>query len=204
MSSASGSKVFNTNTKWLVCIGDSITNSDWANGFYPKSQQYPKVLQQMIGGNCRERNCGVPGDRTTDTLARMYDVLLYPIDVAVIYLGINDNFQAVPTATTQSQYQSIIDQVKAKGCNKIILCNIHNIPGTSGTSDTPLNTQRTIIQNLVTANNTAYCDLHAVNLINPTDYFTDIIHPSLTGITKIASSVKSTLDAQGWTSFLQN
>jgi lysophospholipase L1-like esterase len=204
MSSATGSKTFNTSSKWLVCIGDSITNSDWANGYIPKSGQYPRLLQQMIGGNCRERNCGVAGDKTSDTLARMFDVLLYPIDVCVIYLGINDNFQAVPTGTTQTNYQSIIDKVKATGCTRIALCNIHNIPGTSGTADAPLNTQRTIIQNLATTNNLPLIDLHSINLVNPTDYFSDIIHPAPSGITKITNAVKTVLDAQGWTSFLQN
>jgi lysophospholipase L1-like esterase len=134
----------------------------------------------------------------------MFDVLLYPIDVCVIYLGINDNFQAVSTATTQSTYQSIIDKVKATGCTRIALCNIHNIPGASGTSDSALNAQRTVIQNLATSNNLPLIDLHAVNLINPTDYMPDGIHPTSTGITKITNAVKATLDAQGWTSFLQN
>lgn len=200
MSSTPQGKTFNTSTKWLVCIGDSITNSTWANGMYPLSQQYPKVLQQQISGNCRERNHGVAGDRTTDTLARMYDVLLYPIDVAVIYLGINDSFQSVGTSTFQTQYQSIINQVKAKGCSRIVLCNIHSIPS----SNTALDAYRTVIRNLATTNNLPLCDLYSINLINPDDYYTDTLHPSVSGIVKIANAVKATLDAQGWTSFLQN
>lgn len=204
MSSAYGNKVFNPNTKWLVCLGDSITNSDWANAFLSKGQQYPKLLQQLIGGNCRERNLGVPGDKTDAMLRRMWDATLYTPTVAVIYGGINDNFQGMSTTQTQSNIQSMIDKFKSAGCSRIILCNIHTIPGTGGGSDSGLNPQRTIIQNLATSNSLPLCDLHAIGLVNPTDYYTDIIHPSASGMVKIANAVKSTIDAQGWTSILQN
>jgi lysophospholipase L1-like esterase len=189
---------------WLVCMGDSITNDDWANAFIPKTQQYPKVVQKMIGGNCREKNLGVPGNTTTQMLARMKDFLQTVPTVATIYGGINDQLNSISTTTMTSNIQSMIDQLKAAGCTRIIICNIHNIPGTSGGSDGNFSAYRTALQNLATTNNLPFCDFHAVTLINPTDYYTDIIHPSASGRAKLASQLKATLDAQGWTSYLQN
>lgn len=74
---------------WLTVMGDSLTNTDMVY-YIPKSQQVPGLMQKMIGGNCRARNLGVPGETTAQMLARMYDMLRYPPTVGVIYGGIND------------------------------------------------------------------------------------------------------------------
>lgn len=207
MSSASGSKVFNQNTKWLTCIGDSITNSDWSNLFIPKTYQYPKLIQQMIGGNCRELNKGVPGDRSADALARIWDITYYTPTVATIYLGINDNLQSVDQTTFQTNVQSIIDQVRATGCNKIILCNIHPIYASdgSGVINTAYATRRTTIQTLSTTNNIPLCDFNTVAMVWPTDYVTaDGIHLQKSGLQKLADKLKAKIDELGWTYDLQN
>lgn len=185
-------------------MGDSITNDDWTNPFIQKPQQYPKLVQQMIGGNCREKNLGVPGNTTTQMLVRMPDFLRITPTVATIYGGINDQINNVTPTTMTSNIQSMINQLQAAGCTRIVICNIHTIPGTSGGSDGSFTAHRTALQDIATSNNTAFCDFHAVSLINPTDYFTDIIHPIASGRSKLANQLKATLDAQGWTSILQN
>lgn len=189
---------------WLVCLGDSITNDDWANLYIPKTQQFPKVTQTLIGGNCREKNLGVPGNKTSQMLTRMPDVLQNLPTVCVIYGGINDQLNSISTTTMSSNIQSMITQLQNAGCSRIVICNIHKIPGTGGGSDSGFDPYRTALQNLATSNNLPFCDFHAVNLINPTDYYTDIIHPAASGRTKLAQQLKATLDAQGWTSILKN
>lgn len=207
MSSASGSKVFNINTKWFTCIGDSIFGADWSNLFIPKTFQVPKLVQQMIGGNCRELNKSVPGDRSADALARIWDILYYPATVTVIYLGINDNLQSVDTTTFTNNIQSIIDKVKATGCTRIILCNIHPIYASdgSGTINTAYASRRTTIASIASSNNIPLCDFNTVAMVFPDDYaIVDGIHPTKTGIVKLANKLKSVIDAQGWTTVLQN
>lgn len=205
MSSATGSKTFNQNTKFLTCIGDSITNSDWSNLVIPKRYQYPKLIKQIIGGNCRELNKGVPGDRSADALARIWDITYYTPTVATIYLGINDNLQNVDQPTFQTNMQTIIDKVRETGCNKIILCNIHPIYNTNGTINVAYATRRTTIQSLATSNNIPLCDFNAVNMVWSTDYVvTDGIHLQKSGLQKLADKLKTTIDEQGWLDDLQN
>lgn len=207
MSSAIGSKSFNLNTKWLTCIGDSITNSDWSNLYISKTYQYPKLIQQMIGGNCRELNKGVPGDKTSDALARIWDILYYTPTVATIYLGINDNLQSVDVATTQANIQSIIDKIKATGCNRIIICNIHPIYSSDGLGNinTAYAARRTAIASVASSNSIPLCDFNTVDTVFPTDYVvSDGIHLQKTGLVKLANKLKSVIDAQGWTTILQN
>lgn len=199
MSSASGNKTFNPSSKWLSCIGDSLTLTDNYAPFVQIYNAYPYVLKNLIGGNCRERNLGIAGNSSTDALNRMPDMLRIVPTVATIYLGINDNFQSISTSTTQSNIQSIIDQLKGVGCNKIILCNIHTIPPYEPSMDT----QRAIITGLATSNTLPLCDFKTVSLVSG-DYHTDNIHLLPSGLTKLANALKATLDAQGWTTSLQN
>lgn len=187
----------------LHCMGDSITNSDTSLGIH-KSFAYPYLVQKAIGGICRARNFGIPGNTTTQMLARFSDMIKHVPTVATIYGGINDNGNSIATATTQSNIQSMITQLQNAGCTKIILCNIHTIPGTSGTQDTVYDPYRTVIQNLATTNSLPLCDFHAVTLVNPTDYQTDIVHLTPGGLQKLADKLKATLDTKGWTSLLVN
>lgn len=199
MSSGVGNNVFNPNTKWLSCLGDSLTLTDNFAPFVQIYNAYPYVLKNLIGGNCRERNLGIAGNNSTQALARMNDMLRFIPTVAVIYIGINDNFQSIATSTTQTNIQSMIDQLKSAGCTRIVLCNIHTIPP----SEPSMDTQRTVITNLATTNNLPLCDFKSVSLVAG-DYHTDNIHLLPSGLVKLANKLKSTLDAQGWTALLQN
>jgi lysophospholipase L1-like esterase len=182
---------------WLSCIGDSLTNSDMSL-YIPKSQEHPKLIKQMIGGNCRERNLGVPGNTTGAALARLPDILRYVPTVATIYLGINDCLSSISTATMTANIGSIISGLQGVGCNKIILCQIH-IPLTA----TDYSAYRTALANYATANNLPFCDFSAVSLI-AADFFPDNLHLTASGQIKLANKLKSTIDAQGWTTILQN
>lgn len=185
---------------WLFCIGDSLTNTD-TTLYIPKKQQYPKVLQQLIGGNCRERNLGVPGNTTTQALARInYDILrIYTPTVATIYLGINDCLQSIATSTTQSNLQTIITDLQNAGCNKIVICNIHHAQ-----TATDYSAYRTTLQNLATSNNLPFCDFYANAGLVSADFQADNLHLQPSGLQKLANTLKATLDAQGWTTVLQN
>jgi lysophospholipase L1-like esterase len=185
---------------WHHFMGDSITNSD-ATLFIPKTQQYPHRLQILIGGKNRARNFGVHGNTTTQMLARFAEMTKKAVPtVATIYGGINDVGQSVPDATTQSNLNSMIDQLRTAGCTRIILCNIHTMQ--NGASDTNYNAKRTVIQNVATSKGVVFCDFKTVTLI-AADYNADGLHLSETGLQKLANRLKTTLDSQGWTDILK-
>lgn len=111
-----------------------------------------------------------------------------------------------PKPTMQKNVLDMVNLLKNAGCNRIIICNIHTIPGTGGTSDTTYDPYRAILQSIATNNSLPFCDFHTVSLINPTDYnqSADYLHLSASGQQKLANQLKATLDAQGWTTVLQN
>jgi lysophospholipase L1-like esterase len=182
---------------WLACIGDSMTNSDMSL-YIPKSQEYPRLLRNMIGGNVRERNMGVPGNTSGAALARLNDFLRYPPTVSIIFLGINDKLSSVPTANMTANINSIISGLQGVGCTKFIICNIHNT-----LDGVDYSAYRTALVNFAATNNLPLCNFSAVSFVAG-DFYPDNLHLNASGHVKMANALKATLDAQGWTDDLQN
>jgi acyl-CoA thioesterase-1 len=99
--------------KTIVVLGDSIA----AGLGVDPSEAYPALLQEKIksaGLNFTVVNAGVSGDTTADGLNRINWLLRRPIDVLILELGGNDGLRGIPTATTATNLQMIIDRVKQK------------------------------------------------------------------------------------------
>jgi lysophospholipase L1-like esterase len=168
-------KKFNNNS--IACMGDSITlNFIWGTQAY---QYYSAVLQdslQGLGCTVQCRNFGVSGTTTTNMLARFGAMTQYDIPkIAVIYGGINDPGNAISSATTTSNIQSMAQNMLSKG-SKVIICGRHynnySIGGdsTSTPSGTVWQAEKQAYDNLIGANagKVAFCDFYVYmrNLIN--------------------------------------
>ncbi|MCA4155875.1 hypothetical protein ACFW0L_16530 [Priestia megaterium] len=94
----------------------------------------------------------------------------------------------------------MINQLKAAGVSRIILCNIHTT--TSPDDNTKYASKRTLIKNVATNKNVVLCDFLTVSLV-AADYQSDGYHLKATGVKKLANKFKSILDAQGWTNALK-
>lgn len=187
---------------WLVSMGDSLTCSD-ATLYIPKNQQYAYLVKSAIGGICRERNLGIPGNTTTQMLARINDMLTWGVpSVATIYGATNDPGSSISSATTQSNLQSMVTTLQNAGCTRIMLLNLHTPAGTDS-----YGAYRTAIQNVATATGAAFCDLFTgVTLVNPTDYYdtgSSAMHLNAGGLQKLANKIKADLDTLGWTNILK-
>jgi len=112
----------------LVCLGDSLTAGYGAAkpSEVDKSKSYPAYLQKKTGINT-VINAGVSGDTTAQALARVdSDVLSHKPDIVIILLGANDffDFLHIPVSTTQSNLQTIINNVD-NGNRKIYLAKFY-------------------------------------------------------------------------------
>jgi len=111
----------------IVCLGDSLTAGGYqaSNGRWleDRSKSYPAFLQNKV--TIPVINAGV-GGTTADGLAHVKkDVLSKNPRIVIIELGINDNIQKVPLATTKNNLQKIIDMVN-DGSRKIYLVKFPN------------------------------------------------------------------------------
>ncbi|PFJ03216.1 SGNH/GDSL hydrolase family protein [Priestia megaterium] len=186
--------------KQLKFMGDSFTNSDDVL-FIPKTDAYPHQVQLLVGGNCRSYNFGVHGETTAQMLARFSSMTKRGVPtVASIYGGTNDARQSITDAVTQANLEVMIDQLKAAGVTRIILCNIHTT--TTPDDNTRYTAKRTLIQTIAANKNVVLCDFSTVSFV-AADYQSDGYHLKASGLKKLANKFKSVLDAQGWTSLLQ-
>lgn len=186
--------------KWIHFMGDSFTNSDNVL-FIPKTDAYPHQVQLLVGGICKARNFGVHGETTTQMLARFSQMTKRSIpEVAVIYGGTNDARQSFTDTITQDNLGAMVDNLKAAGVNKIILCNIHTT--TSPDNNTQYNSKRTIINNVATSKGVVFCDFSTITFV-AADYQSDGYHLKASGLKKLANKLNDIMTQQGWINSLR-
>jgi lysophospholipase L1-like esterase len=185
----------NTTIKWVHCMGDSITKNQGSSGI-AMFDFYPSVLQSKLGKPFRARNFGNSGDTSGMMLSR-FSVMTnkYIPYIATIECGINDVLQSVSDTTFQSNLTSMITTLQNAGVTKIMLLNIHKL---NDSTDTNYNGKRSLIQNIVSTNNVAFCDLYQVSLVSG-DYI-DNVHLHEGGLAKLATKIYNDMVTLGWNS----
>lgn len=119
----------------MVFFGDSITAG---SGLDP-TEAYPALIQKKIeaaGLSWRVINAGLSGETTAGGLRRLDWVLRQPVDLFVIELGANDGLRGIPPATTRANLQAMIDHVRGKYPQVIIVLAGMQLPTNLGPEHT--------------------------------------------------------------------
>ncbi len=104
----------------LLFFGDSLT-SGYGVG---KEHGFPARIQahaDSVGCAVRVVNAGLAGETTAGGRRRVDWVLQKPVDLFVLALGGNDGLRGVPLTETESNLQGIIDRVRVKAPEAIIV-----------------------------------------------------------------------------------
>jgi len=99
--------------KTILFFGDSIT----AGYGLDEEQAYPALIQQKIdslGMDHNVVNAGLSGETTAGGSRRVDWILQQEIDVFVLGLGGNDGLRGLDPANTKENLQTIIDKVREK------------------------------------------------------------------------------------------
>lgn len=118
--------------KTILCFGDSITAG---YGLDDTSDAFPGVLQQKIdslGLDYTVVNSGVSGETSSGGLGRIQWVLNQDVDFFLLELGANDGLRGISLDQTKINLQSIIDKVKAKNPETIIVLAGMELPPNMG------------------------------------------------------------------------
>lgn len=105
----------------VVILGDSLTYGTGAD----KGEDYATLLANNTGWNVI--NAGVPGNRTSDGLERLPDLLAghdtgeRKIDLLIVELGGNDFLKQVPEGETVRNLKAILAQAKARRIQALLL-----------------------------------------------------------------------------------
>lgn len=121
--------------KTILFFGTSLT----AGLGVDIEEAYPALIQQKIDSlqlNYTVVNAGLSGETTASGKNRLNWVLNQPVDVFVLELGANDGLRGVPLIETRNNLQTIIDEVKNKNPNALIVIAGMELPPNLGTAYT--------------------------------------------------------------------
>lgn len=182
-------------TSNIVILGDSLTYGTGAD----KGEDYASILASDTGWNVV--NAGVPGNTTSDGLARLTDLLEarkageLKIDFLIIELGGNDFLKRVPEEETVKNLKAILMQAKANSIQTALLAIPEFSPvgaAFGNLSDHPLyeklakETGTPLIEDL-------FSDVLAKNSLKA-----DYIHPNAEGYRIVESNLREALTELGF------
>ena len=120
-----------TSVKTILFFGNSLTAG---YGLDPV-EAFPALIQEKIdslGLPYMVINAGVSGETTSGGSARIDWILRQPIDVFVLELGANDGLRGIPVTETKKNLQLIIDKVKEKNPETILVLAGMQVPPNMG------------------------------------------------------------------------
>ncbi len=100
-------------TRTLLFYGDSLT----AGYGIDREQAFPALIQARIdslGWDFEVFNAGLSGETSAGGLRRIDWILRQKVDVFALELGANDGLRGIDLKDTRSNLQGIVDRVKAK------------------------------------------------------------------------------------------
>lgn len=120
-----------TEKKVIIFFGNSLT----AGYGLELSEAYPALIQKKIdslGLNYEVINAGVSGETSASGNSRVDWVLESVIDVFILELGGNDGLRGLELSETYKNLQSIIDKVKSKYPDAVIVLAGMQVPPNMG------------------------------------------------------------------------
>lgn len=99
------------------------------------SEAYPAVIQQKIDSlnlNYKVINGGLSGETSAGGKSRINWLLKQPIDIFVLELGANDGLRGISVSETKTNLQAIINKVKAKYPDAVLVMEGMQMPPNMG------------------------------------------------------------------------
>jgi acyl-CoA thioesterase-1 len=124
-------KSANTAAKNILFFGTSLT----AGLGLDQSEAYPALIQQKIDSlnlNYKVINGGLSGETSASGKSRIDWLLKQPIDVFVLELGANDGLRGISVIETRANLQGIINKVKEKYPDVIMVMEGMQMPPNMG------------------------------------------------------------------------
>ncbi len=189
----------------VACIGDSITYGHGVNIWYKNN--YPNVLQNLLGNEYNVNNFGVSGATAQVTGDKPYiytksyqPSIDYDADIIVFMLGSNDSkpYNWVDSETFKKQYIELLDTYLLNNSSKVYLCTVSQVfyddeKQTSGTSTYDIQRDKVdeinqIIRDIANENGYELIDIYSLTKSHP-EWYNDNIHPEAIGAKAIAEEI---------------
>ena len=180
------------NDKIIIFFGDSLT----AGYGLETEEAFPAVIQQYIDSlslNYMVVNAGLSGETTASGRNRLDWILNQKADVFILELGANDGLRGIPLNETRLNLQAIIDAVKEKNQETVIILAGMQIPPNMGQEYTA--EFRKIFPELADKNKTLIIPFLLDHVAGIPDLNQDDgIHPTVEGQKIVAKNVWEVLE----------
>lgn len=120
-----------SDTKVILFFGNSLTAG---MGIDP-NEAFPALIQEKLDSldlNYKAVNAGLSGETTASGKNRVEWILNQEVSVFVLELGANDGLRGIPLEETRKNLQDIIDIVRAKDPNTLVVLAGMQIPPNMG------------------------------------------------------------------------
>ena len=180
------------NNKVIMFFGDSLT----AGYGLDTEEAFPAVIQQIVDSlnlNYTVVNAGLSGETTASGRNRLDWVLNQKADVFILELGANDGLRGIPLNETRLNLQAIVNSVKEKNPDTVIILAGMQIPPNMGQEYTK--EFRRIFPELADQNETYLIPFLLDNVAGiPELNQEDGIHPTVQGQKIVANNVWEVLE----------
>src|SRR5262245_29188546 len=178
--------------KAILVFGDSLSEGFMLN----HSEAYPALLAKKLraaGLNFLVTNASATGGTTDGGLERLPPHLKHRIDILILELGINDAFRGLPIDQIQNNLQQIIDKVKARNPNALVVIAGMQLPGYA--ADDYVFAFGKMFADLAAKNEAALVPYLLERVAgNPSLNLSDRIHPNAAGQRILAENVWRVLE----------
>lgn len=117
----------------ILFFGDSLTAGYGLDD--PTTQAFPGVIQDMLADSGlphRVTNAGLSGETSSGGIRRIDWILRQPVAVFILELGGNDGLRGLPLDLLQDNLLKIIDRVRAKNPDVVVLIAGMQMPPSMG------------------------------------------------------------------------
>ncbi len=159
----------------IIAFGDSLV---FGTGATKPENNFVSVLSKKL--NLPIVNLGVPGNTTTDGLARISDLDKYNPKIVLLLLGGNDRLRRFPEEQSIANLTSIIENIQNRGAIVVLLGVRGNLLGNSFEKQ---------LEKLAEKYQTAYVSDVLGGLFGNSKYMFDTIHPNDAGNAVIADRI---------------
>lgn len=173
--------------KTILFFGNSLTAG---YGLEPE-EAFPALIQKRLDSlklPYTAVNAGVSGETSAGGNGRIEWILKSPVDIFVLELGANDGLRGIPIAETKKNLQSIINKVKAKYPQAILVLAGMQVPPNMGAQYS--NDFKNLFIDLAKDNNMSFIKflLEGVGGVRNLNQ-QDAIHPNVEGARIVADNV---------------
>ncbi len=189
----------------VACVGDSITYGHGVSNWHKNN--YPTVLQNLLGDKYNVQNFGVSGSTVQDTGDKPYSKTSifslstnYEADILVFMLGSNDSKPQnwIDAETFKTAYIELLDSyIESSSTPKVYLCTLSEVyysdekssgPSTYDIQGDIVDIINSIIIEVAEERGYSLIDIYSLTSQHP-EWFKDNIHPNKDGANAIAEEI---------------